>query len=52
MITALAQVPPPPFAFTPMTWVAFILANVIIMAILGPRLLRDVRGWFSRGGDR
>ncbi len=39
----LAQVDPPPLSFTPMTWAAFVLANAIILAILGPRLLRDLR---------
>lgn len=39
----LAQVEAPPLSFTPMTWAAFLLANAIILAILGPRLLRDRR---------
>lgn len=40
---ALAEVQPPPFRFTPMTWGAFLLANAIILAIIGPRLVRDLR---------
>lgn len=47
MIPLLAQVSPPPFSFTPSTWAVFLLANAIILAILGPRLLRDLRGWFG-----
>lgn len=42
-----AQVQPPPFEFTPMTWAAFIVANAIILAITGPPLLRDIRRWFE-----
>ena len=48
MIPILAQVRPPPFSFNAMTWAAFVLANIIVLAITGPRLLRDLRGWFSR----
>ncbi|MCK6502633.1 hypothetical protein L6R53_04430 [Myxococcota bacterium] len=47
MFALLAQVAAPPFSFGPMTWAAFLLANAIIMAILGPRLLKDLRGWFA-----
>ncbi len=39
----VAQVAPPDLDFTPMTWAAFLLANAIIIGILGPRLLRDMR---------
>lgn len=51
MLPFIGQVAPPPFTFGPMTWVAFLLANAIIMAFLGPRLLRDLRGWFTPGPD-
>lgn len=46
MTTLLLQLSPPPFSFEPQTWFVFLLANAIIMAILGRRLLRDVMGWF------
>ena len=49
MIPSLAQVAPPDFSFGPMTWAAFLLANAIILAILGRRLLMDVSGWFGGG---
>lgn len=48
LMPLLAQVAPPPFSFNAWTWGAFFLANAIIMAILGKRLLRDLRGWFTR----
>lgn len=40
---SLAQVLVPPVHFNTATWVVFALANLIILAILGPRLLRDFR---------
>lgn len=43
----LAQIQPPPFEFTPMTWGAFILANLIILFFTGRPLLKDLRGWFK-----
>ncbi|MCB9778202.1 MAG: hypothetical protein H6742_06545 [Alphaproteobacteria bacterium] len=39
----LAQVSPPPFHFTPMTWAGFALANAIIIAIIAPKLIREIR---------
>jgi hypothetical protein len=52
MLLVLAQVAAPPFSFGPMTWAVFLLANAIIMAILGRRLLKDLRGWFAPPRDR
>lgn len=52
MIATLAQLAPPPFQFTPMTWAAFVLANAIILGLLGRRLLRDIRGWFGPKKDQ
>lgn len=39
----LAQVQVPDIHFNGPTWAVFLLANAIILAILGPRLLRDFR---------
>lgn len=43
MTVLLAQVSPPPFSFELPTVVVFVLANVIILYFVGPRLLKDLR---------